>query len=289
VPPSCQGPDAFIRPPYFVISAGACDTHAHVIGDPAQFPFVANRSYTPPVASETAYLGMLDALGMARGVLVQVSVHGTDNSAMVATLRRHPERLRGVAVVDPSVSDIELEHLHRSGVRGLRFNILFGGGVALDHLEGLAQRIAPLGWHIQLLIDARVLPELGPRLARLPVDVVIDHMGHMPAAVALGHDGFAWMLRLLDQGRTWVKLSGAYRLSAMSAQFSDTIPLARALVSAAAERCVWGSDWPHVAVTGPMFNTTDCLDLLGEWVMDPDVRSRILVENPARLYDFTHT
>ena len=170
----------------FAVPAGACDTHAHVIGhvigSADRFPMVANRSYTPPPASEAAYLGMLDSLGMARGVLVQISVYGTDNRCMIESLKAHPDRLRGVAVVAPDVGDAELEALHAAGVRGIRINVLFGGGVAIDEMERLAARVAPLGWHIQLLIDARNLPELGPRMMKLPVEVVIDHMGHMPVS-----------------------------------------------------------------------------------------------------------
>lgn len=289
-PPACQGPNPFVSPPGFAIPAHACDTHAHVIGHvigPAdRFPMVASRSYTPPPAPESAYLGMLDSLHMARGVLVQISVYGTDNRCMIQSLKAHPDRLRGVAVVAPDVSDAELEALHAAGVRGIRINVLFGGGVAIDEMERLAARVAPLGWHIQLLIDARNLPELGPRMMKLPVEVVFDHMGHMPVSSGIAHPGFQWMLRLLNEGKAWVKLSGAYRISEAGAPFHDTIDFARALVAAVPERCVWGSDWPHVSVEGPMFNTGALLDLLPLWVPEEAVRNRILVDNAARLYGF---
>jgi predicted TIM-barrel fold metal-dependent hydrolase len=229
---------------------------------------------------------MLDAIGCERGVLVQVSVHGTDNRLLVSALRESPERLRGIAVVTPDVSDRELRALAEAGVRGLRLNVLFGGGVLLDALEALALRIALLGWHLQLLIDARDLPAIGPRLERLPVEVVIDHMGHIPVDAGTDHPGFRWMQRLLASGRAWVKLSGAYRISRAGAPFDDTIPFARALVATAPDRCLWGSDWPHVAVTGPMPNTGDLLSLLARWVPDEALRTRILVDNPARLYGF---
>ncbi len=284
--PSCQGPDPIVTPPTFAVPPFACDTHAHVIGSGDRFPMVAERSYTPPPAPQSAYLAMLDGLGMARGVLVQVSVHGTDNRCMVEALSAHRERLRGVAVVAPDVTNGELEALHEAGVRGVRINVLFGGGVALDALELLAARVAPLGWHVQLLIDARQLTELGPRIANLPVEVVIDHMGHLPVDAGVGHPGFLWLLRLLKAGKAWVKLSGAYRLSKRGAPFHDTRAFAYALVEAAPERCVWGSDWPHVAVDWPMFNTGSLLDLLPVWVPDEALRNRILVDNPARLYGF---
>jgi 2-pyrone-4,6-dicarboxylate lactonase len=285
-PPACQGPNPVVDPPSFAVPAHACDTHAHVIGPADRFPMVANRSYTPPPAPEAAYLGMLGSLGMARGVLVQISVYGTDNRCMIESLKAHPDRLRGIAVVAPDVGDGELEALHAAGVRGIRFNVLFGGGVAIDEMERLAARVAPLGWHIQLLIDARNLPELGPRIMKLPVEVVIDHMGHMPVSAGIAHPGFQWMLRLLGEGRAWTKLSGAYRISQAGAPFHDTLDFAQALAAAAPERCVWGSDWPHVSVEGPMFNTGALLDLLPLWVPEEAVRNRILVDNPARLYGF---
>lgn len=286
--PFCQGPQSFVRAPSFAIPKGACDTHAHVVGGD-RFAMVGNRSYTPPAAPEEAYLGMLDALGMERGVLIQISVYGTDNSCMVESLRAHPDRLRGVAVVSPDVTDAELEDLAAAGVRGVRINALFGGGIAIGELERLAARIAPLGWHVQLLIDVRTLTELAPVIERLPVEVVFDHMGHIPVDAGTDHPGFQRLVGFLEDGKAWVKLSGAYRMSAAGAPFHDTLPFARALADAAPERCVWGSDWPHVAVTGPMFNTGDLLDLLAVWVPDEALRNRILVDNPARLYGFPET
>lgn len=284
--PPCSGPDPNPRPPAFAIPRGACDTHAHVIGAPERFPFVAARSYTPPPAPMAAYLAMLDALRMDRGVLVQVSVHGTDNRAMVEALGASPDRLRGIAVVNADASDRELEDLARAGVRGVRLNTLFGGGVTPEHLDRLAERIAPLGWHMQFLIDARTLPELGPRIERLPVEAVIDHMGFIPVDAGIGNPGFQWLLRLLKGGRTWVKVSGAYRVSKTGAPFHDATPFARALLAAAPDRCLWGSDWPHVAVTGPMFNTGDLLELLPLWAPDEPLRRKVLVDNPARLFGF---
>lgn len=285
-PPPCPGPDPSVAPPTFSVPIGACDCHAHVIGRPPRHPLVPERSYTPPEATPAAYRRMLGALGCTRGVLVQVSVHGTDNRLLVDTLRQDPANLRGVAVVGPEVDQATLEELHRAGVRGCRLNVLFGGGISLDALETLAGRIAGFGWHIQLLIDARQLTDLGPRLLRLPVDVVFDHLGHVPVEAGTSDLGFQWLLRLLREGRAWVKLSGAYRISRKGAPFHDTLPCARALVEAAPDRCVWGSDWPHVAVWGPMPDTGGLLNLLPLWAPDDEVRRGILVDNPTRLYGF---
>ncbi len=265
---------------------GACDCHAHVIGLPEHYPFTAERSYTPPPAPEEAYLAMHRALGIERGVLVQVSVHGTDNRLLVETLRRHPQRLRGIAVVTPDVAEAELDVLEAAGVRGLRCNELFGGGIGLEAMETLARRIARRRWHLQLLIDGRRLPSISARLAGLPVPFVIDHMGYIPTAGGLGDPGFQELCKLLKEADCWVKISGANRISSQPIPYRDTIPFAQALVAARPERVVWGSDWPHVAIKGPMANDGVLLDLLADWVPDEATRNRILADNPAALYGF---
>ncbi len=284
--PPCQGPDPQTRAPGFRMPSGACDTHAHVIGSPDRYPFVADRSYTPPPAPLEAYLAMHRALGIERGVLVQVSVHGTDNRFLVEALRRHPDRLRGIVVVSPDISDAELDRLAEAGVRGIRFNELFGGGIGLEPMEALAKRIARLGWHIQLLIDARRLPAIGGRLARLPVPFVIDHMGCLPTSAGMEDPGFQAMRKLLAETDCWIKISGANRISSEPIPYRDTIPFAQSLVATRPDRLVWGSDWPHVAIPGAMANDGALLDLLAEWVPDETTRNRILVDNPARLYGF---
>ena len=267
---------------------GAVDTHAHVIGLPPAYPFVAERSYTTPEATPDAYLHMLTTTGMTYGVLVQVSVHGTDNRLMLETLRAHPGRLRGVAVISPGLADGELARLKEAGVTGLRLNVLYGGGVGLEDLEGFGALCRDWGWHLQLLLDARALPELAPRIARLPVPVVVDHMGHFPARLGIGSPGFQALLGLVRDG-AWVKLSGAYRLAdaPKDAPWAETVPLARALLEAAPGRCVWGSDWPHVSHWGAMMNVGDLLDLLADWAPDETQRRRVLVENSQLLYGFS--
>jgi 2-pyrone-4,6-dicarboxylate lactonase len=284
--PLCLGPDPNPRPPRFSVPAGACDCHAHIIGPLALFPLQPERSYTPPEAPLAAWRQILETLGLGRGVLVQPSFFGTDNSCMLQALARHRNTLRGVAAVDHDVSEAELESLAGDGVKGIRLNTLFQGGVSIDHLETLARRIEPLQWHIELLIDVRTLPALAPRLSKLPVEIVIAHLGHMPAAEGIDHPGFQSLLKLVRGGRCWVKLSGAYRVSNAGPPFHDTTHFARALVEADPTRLVWGSDWPHTAITGHMVNDGDLLDLLAHWVPEPRLRHLILVENPARLYGF---
>jgi 2-pyrone-4,6-dicarboxylate lactonase len=284
--PPCRGPDPHPRPAQFAIPHNACDCHAHVIGPLALFPLQPERSYTPPEAPLAAYRTMLGTLGMTRGVLVQPSIFGTDNSCMLQALTRHRNTLRGVAVVDTTVDDETLEYLAGNGVKGLRVNVLFRGGVPLDRIEALARRIERFQWHLQLLLDARQLPVLAPRLMALPVDIVIDHMGHIPTSEGVGHPGFQWLLKLVRGGRCWVKLSGANRTSTAGHPCHDTIPFAQALIEADPTRLVWGSDWPHVSIQGHMANDGEILDLLAFWAPDERLRHLILVENPARLYGF---
>lgn len=290
--PACK-PPLEPRPPKIPLPARACDTHAHVFGPVARFPFSDDRSYTPPDAPLDAYLHMLATLGFERGVLVQGSAHGTDNSAMLDALERHPARLRGVAVAGADISQDELRRWARLGVRGLRFNHFFrdgrlhyGGGVTLEAAHALAPVIAELGWHIQLWLDVKDLPDTLPQLAQLPVPIVIDHMGRTDAGKGTNTEGFQALLRLLGEGRCWVKLSGAYRLSNAWPDYAPARPFHEALVRANPDRLVWGTDWPHPRVEVEMPNDGHLLDLVQDWTPDPEIRRRILVTNPAELYGF---
>lgn len=284
--PACPGPDpAPRRPTRFDVPAGAVDTQAHVIGLPPAYPFVAARSYTPPEATVTQYMAMLDGTGMTYGVLIQVSVHGTDNRLMVEALQAHPDRLKGIAVVDLAQPDRVYRDLKDAGVVGLRLNELYGGGVHLDDMARYDALCREMGWHLQFLTDARALPERLHLFRALRVPFVIDHMGHFPTSAGLDHPGFQALLALLREGG-WVKLSGAFRTTVEGAPWRDTIPFAQALHAAAPERCVWGSDWPHVAHWSPMMNVGELLDLLADWVPDEEARRRVLVDNARRLYGF---
>lgn len=284
-PPACAGPDPAPRgPTRFRLPPGAVDTHAHVIGLPPAFPFVEARSYTPPAATPDAYIAMLDATGMTHGVLVQVSVHGTDNRLLLDTLETLGGRLRGVAVVPPDLPRGQADSMRRAGIAGLRLNVLYGGGLGFDVLDATEALCLDMGWHLQILLDARTLPgALATRLSRLRVPYVVDHMGHFPADPA--QPGFQTLLSLVRDG-AWVKLSGACRLA--PEPWTATIPLARALHGAAPDRCVWGSDWPHVAHRERMMNVGELLDLLPNWIPDPIARDRVLVDNAHRLYGFAN-
>jgi 2-pyrone-4,6-dicarboxylate lactonase len=271
----------------------ACDTHAHVFGPASRFPYADDRSYTPPDAPLAKYLGMLDTLGFARGVLVQGSAHGRDNGAMLDALARHPERLRGVAVADAATPAAELRRWAALGVRGLRFNHFFRGGalhyrggVPLSAARALAPLMAELGWHLQLWIDVKDLPDTIPVLTSLGLPVVIDHMGRTDARAGTSSPGFQSLLRLVGDGGGWVKLSGAHRLSMQAPDYADVRPFHDALLRANPERLMWGTDWPHPRIEGDMPDAGRLLDLFQQWTPDHETRRRILAANPARLYGF---
>jgi predicted TIM-barrel fold metal-dependent hydrolase len=272
---------------------GACDTHAHVFGPAARFPYADDRSYTPPDAPLEKYLRMLDTVGFARGVLVQGSAHGRDNAAMLDALVRQPDRLRGVAVADAEVSPAELRRWHAGGVRGLRFNHFFRGGalhyrggVPLDAAKVLGPVMVELDWHMQLWIDVKDLPETIPVLKAIGRPVVIDHMARTDARAGTATPGFQSLLRLLGDGGCWVKVSGAHRLSQHAPDYPDARPFFEALVRANPDRLVWGSDWPHPRIEGEMPDAGLLFELFQQWTPDEETRRRILVDNPARLYDF---
>jgi len=289
----CPPPDFSPRKPGTVFPAGATDCHAHVFGPAERYPYDGGRSYTPPDASLEAYRHMLDTLGVQRAVLVQPSVYGEDNRAHLDALAEAGPDFRMVAVVGPGVADAELEAMHAAGVRGVRLNVVNRMGIGpdtldLDNLDRLAQRLKALGWHIQVFADPEVLAASEARLARLPIPLVIDHMGHLPGDAGLAHPGGQALLRLVRGGNTWVKLSGAYRVSTFpTPPFADVVPIAQGLIEANPDRMVWGTDWPHPIVNDrPMPNDGDLADLLADWASDENLRQRILVDNPARLYDF---
>ncbi len=266
-----------------IIPAGACDTHAHVIAKKG-YPFCSERSYTPDPAPEDAYISMLDHFFMRFGVLIQVSVYGTDNRYLTKVLQRHPERLRGIAVVDTDVDDAELARLHACGVRGIRINALFGGASRLHDMEALAKRIAPYGWHIQLYLDPTLLRQMTDRLSRLPCPVVLDHMAHISVEEGLSGTGFRALLHIAQADHVWVKLSAANRIS-KRVDFSDTTIFAHALIENGADRLLWGSDWPHVACSVQP-DTEMLVNLIEQWMPESEIRNRILVSNPSRLYGF---
>ena len=284
MPGSCLPPNPLRARVRFALPAGAWDCHIHAIGDPARFPLDPRRGYTPALAPIEHYVALMDALGIARAVLVQPSIYGTDNAAMIDALTRHPSRFRGVAVVDAHVDDATLDTLHACGVRGVRANLLNPGGISLADAAALAPRLAARGWHLQLQIDVSAFDAFDA-VQRLSLPVVIDHFGYMAASKGPDEPGFRRLLALVAVGRCYVKLSAPYRLTAWRMDaYGAVAPLARALVAANPERLVWGSDWPHTDVREDMPDDGDLVNLLEEWAPDTAQRHAILVENPIALY-----
>jgi predicted TIM-barrel fold metal-dependent hydrolase len=291
--PACPAPLDPVQPKVKT-PPGAWDTHAHVFGPSDRFPYGPDRSYTPPDAPFEKYLRMLDTLGFSHGGLVQGSAHGRDNSAMLDALARHPKRLRGVAVADETVPIAEFRRWNELGIRALRFNHFFRGGqlhyrggVTLENAKKLAPVMKELGWHMQLWIDVKDLPDTIPIIREIGLPVVIDHMGRTDARAGTGTPGFQSLVRLVGEGGCWVKMSGAHRLSTRAPDYPDARPFHEALVRANPDQLIWGTDWPHPRIEGEMPNAGHLLDLFNEWTPDAAVRRKILVDNPARLYGFT--
>jgi predicted TIM-barrel fold metal-dependent hydrolase len=289
--PLCAPPDRAPRPPRTAFPPLACDTHAHIFE--ARFPYARERIYTPPDSSLDDYRTLLKTLGCQRAVLVQPSVYGTDNAAMLDALRNAGPGFRAVAVTGPDVSNSEIEALHRAGVRGLRFNVVDvrenKNQIPIDMLRGVAKRIAPYGWHIEMLVNLDEAGDFASLLGSLGVPVVLGHLGYPKGGAATWAKtrAFADLLRLIDRGQCWVKLTGPYRITtAPDLPYADVDEPARRLVAAAPERMLWGTDWPHVMKKKPMRNDGDMADLLERWIPDAATRKRILVDNPATLYGF---
>ena len=283
----CAGPDLNLKPSRLVVPALATDTHFHILGPASRYPYVADREYTPPDALPSSCRAQFDAIGIQRAVIIQPSVYGTDNRCAMDAVRALGMPTRVIVVVPVETPDAEMARLHDGGARGVRFILAHRGGLPLDTLESFSARAKEMGWHIQLLLKSSDLVALESRLAALPSDIVIDHMGFVkPADGGLEQPAFQSLLRLLKGGKCWVKFTAAYRQSEHIAPYRDLIPFAHKLVQEHADRILWGSDWPHVAFKGDMPNTTDLFDLLGDWAPDEAARKKILVDNPSVLFDF---
>jgi 2-pyrone-4,6-dicarboxylate lactonase len=287
--PLCQAPDANLRSSKIVLPEGATDCHAHICGPASVYPYWSERIYTPPDALLPTYRNLLQSLGVSRAVIVQPSVYADDNRALLDVLATDLVNLRGVAVAKASISDNELERWHAAGVRGLRCNIVdlasAKGSLPIAELRELAQRIAPLSWHLELLMHVNEFSDLQVQLGDLPVDLVFGHFGYLPCWLGVADRGFQNLLAMLREGTAWVKFTGPYRISGLPS-YSDVSALAHALVGANPKRLLWGTDWPHVMVKGQMPNDADLCDLLGDWISDFEVLNQVLVRNPAALYGF---
>ena len=277
-----------LTPPRLVAPAGACDCHMHIF-DP-QFATRPDTPYPPPVALVSDYVRAIrDRLNLSRAVVIQSVTHGADNSNLLAALAAFDGAARGIAVVEADIGEAELERLTRAGVRGIRFE-MNNGILSLDALEGIAAKIAPFGWHIDLQTDGRKLPELVGRLLALPCPVILDHYGKFIEALQVDHPAVQAMLKFLASGQGWVKLTAPYAgRHKRPAPWPELVPIARAFLEAAPNRVVWGSEWPQSmlpVLNEPIPDHALLLDLLLDYTDDEAVLRKILTDNPAELYDF---
>jgi len=272
--------------PALVAPPGATDTHMHVYD--AAVPAAPGAPALPGHYPAEAYRVMAARVGLGRVVVVQPNAYGADNRVTLAAVAALGPGARGVAVVRPDVSEAELERLTRGGIRAIRFFGLPGGTLSWEVMDGLAARVHPFGWSAIVQLDGRTLPERAAQIARLPGRFVIDHTGKFLEPVPPDHPAFACLLRLVDTGRCWVKLSAPYETSRSGPpHYRDVGALAKALVRHAPERMLWASNWPHPSEPeGAKPDEAALLDLLLEWAPDEATRRKILVDNPAELYGF---
>lgn len=263
--------------------ANATDCHHHIYN--AKYPVDPTATLRPADALVEDYRALQKRIGTTRNVLVQPSTYGVDNRAHLEALAAFGPSARMVAVVNDGVSTEELKRMHALGVRGIRFNLAQAGATTPEMLEPLSRRINDLGWHIQINAPAAKIMEVMPIIQKAASPIVFDHLARLPE---VNHPLFAQLRALFDKGRTWMKLSGAYADSKVGPPtYADRTAVARAYVAAAPERCVWGSDWPHPTEQQKHLpDDAGLFDLLTEWVPDEKTRHRVLVENPATLYDF---
>jgi predicted TIM-barrel fold metal-dependent hydrolase len=260
-----------------------------VFGPAAVFPFSDDRTYTPPDAGVTDFEHRQKRLGLSRAVFVQASCHGTDNRAMVDALERGNGRYAGVAMIDETFDNRDIALLHDAGVRGTRFNFVahLGGAPDMDRFWTIVHRVVPYGWHIVLHFDSKDIPRYTRMLDEMPCPYIIDHMGRVATADGPDQPAFAALLLLMEDERAWVKISGAERLTIYGTPpYDDVVPFARAIISAAPDRVLWGTDWPHPNVRH-MPDDGDLVDLLAAYAPDAETLERILVTNPEALYDFS--
>lgn len=287
-------------PVNFAVPANACDCHTHIFGDPAKFPFFSGRVYTPETASPEEQAALHRALHIKRVVIVTPSVYGTDNSATLFGMKARGGDARGVAVINDQTPDSDLAAMQKAGVRGIRINLATGGtndpAAARARFQAALPRMVKQGWHIQIYTNLAVISAIKGDVMASPVPVVFDHFGGAQAALGTAQPGFSDLTDLVRSGKAYVKISGAYRASTKAPDYPDVVPLAKALIAANAERIVWGTDWPHpnsdsgkppTEVT-PLYQIDDgrLFNQLPVWAPDAAIRKKILVDNPARLYQF---
>lgn len=264
----------------------ACDCHIHVYD--SRYPAAPGATLQPPPDAGIAdYLALRARLGTSRVVIVTPSTYGSDNRPTLDALAAFGDAARGVAVIDPDLDEKEMQRLHAAGIRGVRLNLMHGAARVLARMEELCARVAPFGWHLQLFGPADLWPALAPRLRKLPVQLVFDHFGNVPADAGVRHPGFGVVSGLVRDGRAWVKLSGAMNVSHAGAPgYEDVAAMARGYLAADPRRAVWGTDWPHPAMPIKP-DDVQAMHLLPQWCDgDEALLAGVLAGNPGQLYGF---
>lgn len=276
-----------LQRPTFAVPAGACDMHMHVFGPLDKYPSVPHPHYTLPDGTLAHYQQLMGVLGLERFVIVQPSFYDTDNSCLLDTLALAGKAARGVVMVADDIPDAELERFHAAGVRGIRLDLFKRASLPIEeirqYIAAMARRVEPLGWHLQFYAPGYVVRDLIDFLAGVETRYVIDHMGYMLEEDGLTEADFERLLNLMRHGSCFLKLSGPYRI-AKEKSYGAVSHLARAIVTAAPSRAIWGSDWPHIPKSSR--DTGELLNLLADWAPDAGVRKQILVDNPLKLFDF---
>src|SRR3972149_2088046 len=273
------------REPPSALPPGSCDAHCHVFGPGDKFPYAPNRRYTPAAAPKEMLAALHGHLGVERAVIVQASCHGTDNAAMLDCIASDPKRYRGVAIVDDGFTDADYDALDRGGVRGVRFNFVkhLGGAPDMAVFNRVIDRIKGRGWHVVLHVDAPDIIPLSDMIRNLPLPFVIDHMGRVPSAAGVVQLPLRALIELARRGNCWIKVCGAERIS--MPPYAAAVPIAHALVEAAPDRVLWGTDFPHPNATHEA-DEADLVDLVPQFAPEVLAQERLLVDNPARLYGF---
>lgn len=278
-----------MRPMTTALPAGACNAHCHVFGPRERFAYAPDAPFVPERDAPREDLYALnDRLGLTRCVVVQSTCHGFDNSVTEHAVAGRPSDYRGIALLRTDVADAELRRLDAAGFRGVRFNYMghLGGRAPVDEVLGLARRLAPLGWHLQIHGDTSLLTGIAPALHASPVPVVIDHIGRIDAGLGAEQPAFRALRALLDSPTFWVKVSGVDRITRQGPPYDDAIALAARLVAEFGERVLWGNDWPHPNHAGPMPEEERLVAQIARMAPTPEARQRLLVDNPQRLYRF---
>ena len=287
--PTIDPPDPSPKVPDFKLPPKSCDTHTHIFGPASRYPFAPNRPYNPPEAPLEAFRALHEKIGVERCVIVNATVHGTDNRVVTDAIAQSGGAYKGIANVSDEMSDKELQALDKGGIRGCRFAFLkrLGGVGDMNKFNRIVHRVAELGWHVDVYFEPGTVSEFASTLSALPAPYVIDHMGTALAAKGLDDPSFKALLDLQAKDeKCWVKITGLERASAGGKPFHDAVPFAKHLIDNAPDRVLWGTDWPHPNVK-IMPNDGEIVDLIPLYAPDPAIQHKLLVENPARLFKFT--